>query len=112
MEGFDRISRTYTDSVDYTKAQRPSLQAVPHRQNGIGSLARLGHEHRDVIAEHRGPSVEKVGSCTTISDGHPAHAILLTKLHRNWDIGQLLKYRPHLCRGSAGPESDFMYAQG
>ena len=59
----DRRDATYADSVDDTKTERASLEAVPHGQDRVGRLTRLRHENRHVVSEHRRSSVEEVGRC-------------------------------------------------
>jgi hypothetical protein len=57
-----RFNPTYPDSVDNTQAQSSTLQAVPHGQNRVGSLARLRDKDGDIIPEHGSPAVQEVRS--------------------------------------------------
>jgi hypothetical protein len=40
-----------SNGINDADAKRAPLQAVPHRQNGIGSLSTLAQEHADIISE-------------------------------------------------------------
>lgn len=65
------------DSVDDTHAECTTLQAIPHRQDGIGGLTALADEHTDIITENGGLPVEEVRS----------------KLNTRGDLRQLLEDR-------------------
>lgn len=66
---------TYAHRVDDTKSQGSPLQAVPHGQDGIGSLSRLRDKDGNIIPKDGCPSVKEIGS----------------ELDSNGNVGQFLK---------------------
>lgn len=51
---------THSDSVDDSQTKGSPLQTVPHGQDGISSLTRLGYKDGDVVPEDGSLSVEEV----------------------------------------------------
>lgn len=64
-----------TDDVDHTNVESTTLEAVAHRENGVGGLAGLRDEDADVVTEDRGLAVEEVRG----------------QLDRDRDLGKLLE---------------------